>query len=342
MALSPSHHCAYCNASNGNNFKLSRCQACKVVHYCGKDHQVAHRKTHKQACNAIKKTQLVLDVEEKKLRAHPGDFMTPTNLFEEHVGDFWGLLETRDYMRARFALVEALLKIKTHAAVEGAHAHVMDILRLCHSDNMGVRDLAPALKLRLGRDQECYGFCKWWATWEGEDYDWDDSDQPYLDIQGVDIFESPREHFTGEYGSLSRGVAVTLLKIRLLLDLRALQNSSMIGDKVPQEILDGVRGQLVSGSAIAENESIMNARDQAPLIRTLEVQVQDLYTAVKRTNEYFWPALLKPGKHLTAEPEAYGDGSPEQMQVVLQYSYDAWTETPGAIDMIREFGCIGS
>ena len=64
------------------------------------------------------------------------------------------------------------MKIKNYAAVEAAHDHVMDILRLNHSDNMGVRDMVPSLKLRLGRDQECYDFCKWWAT-TGQEGDYD-------------------------------------------------------------------------------------------------------------------------------------------------------------------------
>ncbi|KAK4696543.1 hypothetical protein P7C71_g1390, partial [Lecanoromycetidae sp. Uapishka_2] len=244
-------------------------------------------------------------------------------------------------MRARCVLVEALLQVKTYAAVNAAHGHVMDLLRLCRSDNMGVRDLAPALKLRLGRDQECYDFCKWWATCDEDgDYDWGDMEEPYLDVKGADVFESPHEIFIREFDSLSHSVAITLLKIRLLMDLRALQNSSIIRNKVPQEILNEVRRQLVSGSAIAENVRIINATDQTPLIQKLEVQVQDLYKAVKKSNKHFWPALLSPGKHLTAQPEFSSSGSLEEMQIVLQSSFDAWTETPGAIDMIREIGGV--
>lgn len=169
--------------------------------------------------------------------------MTPPNLFEEHAGHFWGIMETRGYMRARYALVEALLKIKTYAAAEAVHGHLMDMLRLCRGDNMGVRDLVPALDLRLGRDQECYDFCKWWATTDQKgDYDWGNMDNPYLDVKNADVFEPPLESFVSKYGSLSYSVAITLLKIRLLMDLRALQNSSMIRSKVPQEILDSVRG----------------------------------------------------------------------------------------------------
>lgn len=264
--------------------------------------------------------------------------MTPPNLFEEHAGHFWGIFETRGYMRSRYALVEALLKIKTYPAVETAHDHIMDMLRLCRGDNMGVRDLVPALKLRLGRDQECYDFCKWWVTTGQEgDYDWGDLDSPYLDVKNADVFEDPREEtFLNKYGSLSHTTAVTLLKIRLLMDVRALQNSLMIGEKVPQEVLDSVRGELVSGSVVAENRSIMNAQDQTSLIKKLESQVQDLYAAVQKLNKYFWPALLKPGKHLTARPEAYSHGSMEQMQLVLQYNLDAWTETPGALGVVRD------
>ncbi len=303
---------------------------------------MAHRETHKTACNAIKKKQQKLDREETELRSNPGDVFTPPNLFEEHAGEFWGILDTRDYMRARYALVEALLKVKTYAAAEAAHGHLMECLRLCRSDNMGVRDMVPALKLRLGRDQECYDFCKWWAT-TGDDshYDWGNMSNPYLDVKNADVFEPPQKYFVKEFSSLSHTGTIALLKIRLLMDVRALQNSSVIGEKVPQEILDSVRGELVSGSVVVENKGIMNAKDQTPLIEKLEAQVKDLYAAVKKLNAHFWLALLNPEEHLSARPEAYSHGSLEEMQLVLQYSFDAWMETPGAIEMVRELEEVG-
>ena len=43
----------------------------------------------------------------------------------------------------------------------------------------------------------------------------------------------------------------------------------------------------------------------------------------------FWAALRKPGGHLTARPGAYSQGSMEEMQLVLQHSWDAWREPPG-------------
>ena len=73
--------------------------------YCSKEHQASDRPAHKKACNAVKKAQQNLDIEEQKLRDHPGDFMTPNNLFENGVGHFWGIHETRPYMRARHVLI---------------------------------------------------------------------------------------------------------------------------------------------------------------------------------------------------------------------------------------------
>jgi len=63
--------------------------------------------------------------------------------FEEEEGNFWGILETRPYMRARAALAECLWEMGDR---EEAVAHWRDMLRLCPNDNMGIRHvLAPKL-----------------------------------------------------------------------------------------------------------------------------------------------------------------------------------------------------
>jgi len=63
--------------------------------------------------------------------------------FEEEEGHFWGILETRPYMRARAALADCLWEMGDR---EEAVAHWRDMLRLCPNDNMGIRHvLAPKL-----------------------------------------------------------------------------------------------------------------------------------------------------------------------------------------------------
>jgi len=159
-------------------------------------------------------------------------------------------------------------------------------------------------------------------------------DLPFLDVKDADAFESV-ELSTRKYADLSFVVAVTLIKFRLLLDIKALQNSTVLGEKVAQELLDNIRGQLVS-SIVARNKDIMQSEDQTAIIQKLESQVEKLYQAVNKSNKYFWPALLRPGRHLTARAQMYSDGTPEHMELVLQYSYASWVETPGVIDMIKE------
>lgn len=69
--------------------------------------------------------------------------------FEEMVGHFWGVLETRPYMRARLGLAQALWALGEH---QQAADHMHDLLRLNPGDNQGVRYLLATLLLQMGED----------------------------------------------------------------------------------------------------------------------------------------------------------------------------------------------
>jgi tetratricopeptide (TPR) repeat protein len=56
--------------------------------------------------------------------------------FEFGAGDFWGIIETRPYMRARFGLAQALWASGNEQA---AIDHLQDMLRLNPGDNQGAR-----------------------------------------------------------------------------------------------------------------------------------------------------------------------------------------------------------
>ena len=324
--------CNCCGATQG----LTRCAACKVTLYCSRDHQVLDRKRHAAHCKAVKQARNALDREEQTLRDDPGDgLFSPANPFETSIGHFWGILSTRDYMRARYALIEAILKIKTLDAVSSAAEHIRDILRLCRSDNMGVRDMLPAIYLRLGQDQDAYDFIKWYRTkGSAGDYDWGNMDLPYLDVVDADVFESPR-YLCGKWPTFGYLVCVTLIKIRLLLDLVALLNAGCLAPKLPPELLDRVKLFIPSTGPVWKNHEILSRTDYSDLIVKLSSQVDELYVAVIKVNKHFWPALLKPGTHLTARPEYYSPGTESEMQRMLQFSYDSWVETPGSIDFIK-------
>jgi hypothetical protein len=277
-----------------------------------------------------------MDAEEQRLRNFPGDFMTPADPFTSGVGLFYGIHETRTYMRNCFALVEKLQAVNTNASVNAQLEHLQDMLRLSRGDNMGVRYLVPALLLRLGRDQECYDFIKWYRT-EGQrgDYDWGDTTLGFLDVKDADVFEDV-ELYCSEYGDLSFTACITLLKIRLLLDLQNLSKAVDIQEpRAADEASGTIQQKLVRSPIILKNRELLESKDHSGLLKKLEGQIKALYEATNRINKFYWIALLQPGNNLTAKPMMYIPGTEEEMQLKLQYTYNAWKETPGSIDFIK-------
>jgi tetratricopeptide (TPR) repeat protein len=72
-------------------------------------------------------------------------------LFQNDVGHFWGILETRPYMRARLGLAHALW---TAGRREEGVRHLQDMLRLNPNDNQGIRYTLAEFLLNLDRDEE--------------------------------------------------------------------------------------------------------------------------------------------------------------------------------------------
>jgi tetratricopeptide (TPR) repeat protein len=72
-------------------------------------------------------------------------------MFEENVGHFWGLIQARPYMRARYGLAGCLEDLgRPSEAID----HYRDLLRLNPNDNQGVRDILLPLMLSVGRDAD--------------------------------------------------------------------------------------------------------------------------------------------------------------------------------------------
>lgn len=71
--------------------------------------------------------------------------------FRDDVGQFWGLLETRPYMRARHGLAQTLWG---KGLRDEAVTHYRDMLRLNPNDNQGIRYLLMDCLLVLGRDDD--------------------------------------------------------------------------------------------------------------------------------------------------------------------------------------------
>ncbi|KAI0802197.1 hypothetical protein GGR55DRAFT_701145 [Xylaria sp. FL0064] len=336
FGLAAQSGCPVCSQYLPAQTELLLCSGCKVVRYCGVEHQKKHRSKHKAACTSIVKSRTKLEQEEAALRAHPGDFFLPSNVFENGVGRFWGLFETRLYMRARFAAADALLQIDTIRAVEKALAHFQDMLRLCRSDNMGVRDIVPGLLRRLGREQECYDFLKWWAVIDDEHhyngrYNWGDPSLPYLDIRGADAFEAV--YASARHLSLSQLVILALLKLRLYLDIEPHGPEYMdFGAPWPppsSEFMQPI------GEIVQKKVGAITALDVPDISKSLKDQYQALFRMVHEKNPYFWEALVDASEDNPFLPSAYTVGSAEEANLGVHQCQKAWDDSYDAIIMIE-------
>lgn len=84
---------------------------------------------------------------------HAGERALGARPFSEDVGHFWGLLETRPYMRARSGFAQALERLDRQ---DEAVAHYRDLLRLNPGDNQGIRYLLLRLLVDMGRNEDAW------------------------------------------------------------------------------------------------------------------------------------------------------------------------------------------
>lgn len=175
-------------------------------------------------------------------------------------------------MIARHHAADALLQVGTVAAVDQALRHFTDMLRLSQSDNMGVRNIVPGLMLRLGREQECHDSLKRWAL--------DDRD---TSIRNADAFESADQIVQSGDLSLSQLAILTLLKLRLHLDLSAyeVEYGDVFGD--PNAEPDRPVGSIVRAKIRSLDRNAIPG-----LAEELGSQYRKLVKAVNDENPHFW------------------------------------------------------
>lgn len=303
--------------------------------YCSTDHQKAHRPTHKLFCGLVKKSQEKLAREEAALRAHTRDDdpMLPANPFESVAGQFWHWRPTRPYMEARHEVVTNQLNIRTGEAVEAALANLLDMLRLCRGDNLGVRSQVPALYLRLGRDQEAFDFLKWYAD-KSHDYDWGDMALPFLDVKGADPFEAIDIETSGLKMDLCFKVALLLLKSRLFVDVSLLEGFlQQLGDKAPQDRMEVAREECMSDIMLSRRD-IVDAASHVPIMVKLRWQIVQIYNNIQKHNKYIIPALEDPTRYAYAQLRAYSIGDEGEAIWAYRHSWYSWAECASVLQEV--------
>ncbi len=71
--------------------------------------------------------------------------------FKRWEGNFWGILETRPYMRARSGIVRCL---RAMGDTKNLIKHYKELLKLCQNDNLGMRYFLLPLLIATGKDSQ--------------------------------------------------------------------------------------------------------------------------------------------------------------------------------------------
>ncbi|KAI1352069.1 hypothetical protein F5Y01DRAFT_304370 [Xylaria sp. FL0043] len=334
--------CPLCRPPPSAGAQLLRCSACRAVHYCGPEHQAAHRPQHKLACTTIKKARSRLAKEEHDVRNAEPDPDTPANAFETDVGGFWGIMSTRQYMTARNSLARFLCSVGTLDSVKESLEHLLDMMRLSREDNIGARYLVPSIMLRLDLDQECYDFMKWWLVdAEDEYYDWDDMTAPYLDVHGADVLEDPRP-LLKKNPELSFVSALLILYLKLLVDIRNIKVTRKVLSRrqdLPYELLDQIEREAVR-SPLSLKFQRQSPECLVETEKTILKNTRELGSTLNEISNVFLPNLFYADIVLSVRPVTYTRGTLEETALVLQDSYATWWETEGVIRLLQDANSI--
>jgi len=322
-----SNRCGHCNTLLTT---LHHCtSACHVQTYCSEAHLTLDRAVHTSTCQAIVDAQRKRSESEAALRSSNPEIF---NCGHGH-GHFWELEETRDYVDARMGLVNALGCVNNRISDSTRLMHLEDLISLCRTDLIGLREEIPDVLLRLGQDQECYDFIVWWTrAGKALNRGWDGNEetQPFLDTRVADVFESLESCFgVMEEASTQHLLDVLLIKVRLLLDARQLLRLPQSPQATDAEI------RVLSHITAARHSSIT-----PEVAERLADQIKTLHRAVHGRNEFFWDVFLNYDATVLQEAEdlkfPFGTGTRQEALLMLKKHLPAWKDTPGAFDVVGD------
>ncbi|CAJ2501244.1 Uu.00g040970.m01.CDS01 [Anthostomella pinea] len=341
-------HCRYC----GTRDDLTPCLRCKHVHFC-KHHRGS--KDHKVECSRLfNGYQQFIAFEAMQPLNHQG--------VKEWSIPFAALPEASksSYMAHCLNYATNLLQIDQVQRQELALALLS---RVCSQPDGPERPrkigrLAarmPCLLLRLGKDQECYHFCKWWNTpstnWRSKQVAelWNEPPADRLESVDFMLVQCSRGYLAELEALRLAGcdiayyACIILVKIRILvkLDKFGAVDTLMPKYATPQEIADMIKNEILDDDSIPNRHRLWPREAYTTHIANLNLQIRQLVEGVSRCLPHFWPELLRMADSrdpitLQQEKSQNGTWGISGGSRALKHTFRVWQETPGAIEMVRK------
>ncbi|PLB51315.1 hypothetical protein P170DRAFT_474857 [Aspergillus steynii IBT 23096] len=323
--------CIYCERSTNLLF----CNKCKVAEFC-REHKHMHLEAEQAGkCKFIGSAygwmehsfNLYQEFLASDATTQPMATISP-QMVEFRRGIFHG---------ACYTLARSMRLVVTRRSIE-YQAFYLDIAR--DSKGWWTDIVLPAMYIRLGKDSRAWGLIREWTNYYIKCRTPPHQVLYLRSLNNTTPFDDPYPLFQCHGCQLP--VMATLIKIRMLVDLESVDAvREAARQRLPQEILEMVATNIPSTDIIAQEQDL-SFNDHIRDVKVLQKHIMWLFRRVDSECSDFWPYIqygyrphirtckctsgsLFPGDHCV------WDSSLNRVAV-----RDAWLESPGAIEYLKE------
>ncbi len=201
-------------------------------------------------------------------------------------------------------------------------AHYLELLRLNHSDNQGIRHKVPFLLLSLNRDEDAYNFIKWWETIDPEgNYDWGEppasQEGEWMYLKSQDTQEDLLK-IAKDVDCLPFLAALVLIKARIILKYETAKSEFDTFEEVLQSGSSSGQKLLCALPAMMKIKRYLGSNDA--ILHEQKEQLEKYLDIIQKNNPFFLKAVVNPGLMMNMKPPEYIEiGTVSEVYELIDY-----------------------
>lgn len=309
--------CAYCKKID--NLKL--CETCQAAYFCSTYHKRAMTGKHAGYCAKVCEMRYLHQRLKSAEKTVQSEKEATDRRFSSIIRSVGAITE---------GLAEILGKIGTRLAWEQRLELLMDI----GHPLMNPRDMATEL-IRLDREDKLYSLMETPKTlFEGYEYVYTD----WCQILSIDKGKTVDPWSDINFGpDIMFILLLILIRVKMLISLEDLQATlSIIGPKVPREILDHIRSFVPISPLVRGNLAVLYHDDHTERIDRLRHQIKTVKNQIESFNCHIWPFIIH-GKGCDEYPPT------DECDVTCRLLFHMWRSIGGAwLEIPGVLKCIAS